>query len=76
MKIFVLFFIIILISIAFSFVIDFMMAIKLSIAMQNLKKPFLVMTYPKYLIGFAFLLTFVLPPIYIYLKKRKYTRKA
>ena len=54
MKIFVLFFIIILISIAFSFVIDFMMAIKLLIAMQNLKKPFLVMTYPNILLGLPF----------------------
>jgi hypothetical protein len=53
-----------------------MMGIKLLIAIQNLKNPFLVMTYPEFLIGFAFLLTFGLPSIYIYFKKRKYTRKA
>lgn len=76
MKIFVLFFLFLLLSIAFAFGIDLLMGMKVSMAIRNFKNPFSFMTFPEYLIVFVLLSTMFIQPIVSLFKKRKKTRKA
>ncbi|TWE05057.1 hypothetical protein FB550_103232 [Neobacillus bataviensis] len=73
---FLLFFLFFGLSIAFAFLIDLLMGVKVSLAMSNYKRTFSFMTLPEYLISFAFLLTMIIPPILSFFKKKRDTRKA
>ncbi|MGF6947650.1 hypothetical protein QF028_000143 [Neobacillus sp. B4I6] len=76
MKIVYIFFLYLLLTITFNFVINLLMGINFSNAIRNLKNPFWVMTFPEYLIIFSLLSTMIILPIVSFFKNRKKTRNV
>jgi hypothetical protein len=71
MKILILFFSSFLLSTAIAIMMDWMIGIKLSMSLKNLKNPFWVMTLPEYVILFVLLSMMFVPPTVSFYKQRK-----
>lgn len=74
MKIFVLFFLFFLLTMAIAMIMDLMMGMKFSISLRNLRNPFWVMTIPEYIIIFGLLSLMFFPPMFSIYKQRKRTQ--